>query len=164
MESRPEVVAIAKDVLKYIPYLNIVSGEYFSGYGANFGIVNELSTQKFLNKLKKCRVCALGACFLAERRISGNCIPHASGQELKNDLGNIFGAKELSDIESAFEREEFNTFDYVGSHDSIAFGKYFKNEAARLAAIMQNIIDHDGWFIPGVDGKNATKYPRVYSK
>lgn len=76
----------------------------------------------------------------------------------------IFGVENAREIEVAFEQGAgwYSYHDLEDFEDAGDFGKYFKDDKARLAAIMQNIIDHDGHFIPGTNGKNAKKYKRTF--
>lgn len=116
-----------------------------------------------LIKDKRCEVCALGALFIEGiRRFDNFTVEDLSdGYSIDNDdigiyLEGIFDEDQLMLIEVAYERGHggYNVrFDF---HDdmlkqgerAVEFGLSIKDDRERLIAIMQNIIDNDGTFIP----------------
>lgn len=160
MKSNDKAVALAKDVLKWLKYMNIRAGQYFEEI--DIDQLNKGAKQKSRVKiLKNCEVCALGACVVSGFNLDGNSILDEYVVETNlHKIRNIFGVDESNEIEGAFERAEAWEGTFIP--DAEAFGKTFKDNKARLAAIMQNIVDHDGYFIPGTNGKNARKYSKTF--
>jgi len=116
-----------------------------------------------------CHVCALGSLIVAQSlRMDGFTMPADRADidmrgAIGRSLGNFFDEDQLCLIECAFERDRsFTNLDeseWGGWDDALTdkaeetnravdFGKAFENDAARLRAIMQNIVDNGGTFRP----------------
>lgn len=151
---------IAKDVIKAITSNVIIpqAGQYseVSGYGDKNNALDAILTPS-----AECRVCAIGSMFttllfrdsLMNTRIRPNIITSIeSGISMKFQLLAYFDSYQAAMIECAFERldsrrELFNCTD-TQMQDSIYFGNEYIDSEERLIAIMQNIIDNNGDFIP----------------
>lgn len=127
-------------------------------------------------KLKnKCTVCALGACFLSLVYLDNDFdfldgmhsyldeigeikLTHIRLQKLNQRLLKVFSGRQLSLIETAFECQMHNpTEDFVSNtfkgdktllERAIKFGWSWHSSNERLKAIMENIIENEGEFIP----------------
>lgn len=165
-------VFVAKDVISLINSNLIrpkngdwvkVAPKYQSG---------EKSLQKeILNgNITKCECCALGAMFVScaitnnKTTTEGGEFEHIGdniydGDRLPNKLNTIFSRNQLILIERAYELGDGyfgNDYDYHNYHDdgnvaaspAVKFGRKYKNNKARLIAIMENIIANEGKFKP----------------
>ena len=160
-------VAIAKDVLKWLTdkrqfRLKPTFGTYLSG-----GLIRkqarpmEVNTPlaPLLEEMGECKVCALGAAFLATVDLLNDVsvylkeygdFEYSSG-EMRTQLRKAFSEKDLSCIESAFESSDYNLSDFVGLRTQNAvykYGEMIKDPKKRLKRIMQNIVDNNGTFSP----------------
>lgn len=162
-------VTIAKDVIAQIE-----AERYFAKGGSYVRISEEDnyngSVKENFEKIKNCKVCALGGCFLSIVRFKNNVnfdeiTDIGAGQFVNNSkfkqiLTSIFPAQQLVLIENAFENGGWGEAPIFGSDDekySVSkqdkreaweFGQKFSNQNDRLIAIMQNIIDNKGTFKP----------------
>lgn len=103
-----------------------------------------------------CQACAIGSMAVAAcQRFNG----HTSGdledsayEDLRTALEGVFFRKQLMMIECAFERTgaPAKGYGYKWEDGDMAtlFGKQHPDPYDRLLAIMQNIIDNDGTFVP----------------
>lgn len=153
-------IAIAKDVLKLLNTrrLTATPGTYLQ----SSTVITEKDVEKdrqFGAKLKNCRVCALGAMFVAEvdlndrlgcKRLFDEGDIQVEGTInlnrplLTDRLKPFFSMRALSDIERAFEDEQFWQLTYP-------------EPKKRLAAIMANIIRSAGTF--KIDAEPASSKP-----
>lgn len=162
-------ITIAKDVIAQIE-----AERYFAKGGSYVRISEEDnyrgSVKENFQKIKHCKVCALGGCFLSIVRFKNNVTfdeitdigakQFAHNNKFRQILTSIFPAEQLILIENAFENGGFWETPIFGSdyekysvsrHDKHAaweFGQQFSNHNDRLTAIMQNIIDNKGTFKP----------------
>lgn len=175
-------VAVAKDAVRQLQYGKTIAkkGTLFESSEIQkiFDALNNtsiedftiedvptLNLQKFfLKKSKKpCAVCGLGQCFVSLVRIdndldvkSDNFYANTiSGNVIFNRLLKVFGKKQLSLIEFAFEgRYAGKAFAKSFYHSVTTLDKvenfYYKNNNVkdRLITIMKNIIKNDGTFKP----------------
>ncbi len=168
-KHREKVVAVAKDVLKQIPKLNVTTGIYLT-LAPNVlqeedeGKELQPLLPKLLNKkTKPCKVCALGACFISHVGLFDKFkLPMYSSTEITSEdfrpeLRKYFGPRQLALIESAFECQECDIELGYGSYDGKKYkalkaaanwGDKYKDDTKRLRAIMRNIIKNAGEFIP----------------
>lgn len=143
-------VTIAQDVLKMLDAkkLEASSGNYFYSTGLNH-VAGNLGLKEALQKPEvTCRVCALGALFVAkiDRR---NTLSVSRGyrmppDEMRGWLGDIFSEVELLLIEDAFEG--FGQTAGLVTPDVLAAARKFRSrigdDEQRMRAIMKNIIKH----------------------
>lgn len=111
----------------------------------------------------ECRVCALGACFIAmidRGTIVRDDTWFDNRYDLYEELQDIFTPEEFDLIEEAFELGGVHTdiHDTLPARRTRNFGRRRKDPVQRLEAIMQNIVDNRGEFIP------PTKYTDPLSK
>lgn len=111
----------------------------------------------------ECRVCALGACFVAmidRGTIVRDDTWFDDRDDLYRELQYIFTPEEFDLIEEAFELGSVRTdiSDSLKARRARNFGRRRKDPVQRLEAIMQNIVDNGGEFIP------PTKYTDPLSK
>lgn len=169
-------VIIAKDVLA-----QIAKGRYRPVEGSWVGSSNlgdmdlyiekrldkdeslcRVDASEYVNKVKKCSVCALGAIFMSQVGNFGG-ITFTSGsyaysvfEDLeRSPLKRYFSISQLELIESCFEGLDGT---YSGSmaknSDRVSAQAYYvcyKNSTERMTAIMNNIIRNKGTFVPRQD-------------
>jgi hypothetical protein len=159
MPDRTKCVAIAKDVLERLDYLNVYKGHYLA-LNQDVLLPEEGNAQDLLPQLEQnCQVCALGACFLSHIRLYdevdigevnwyGGSLSHR--RTIISKLKKYFGESQLDMIETAFEgyvprEKEINFETLMGIH---RFWRKFDNYTERLRAIMENIVSNNGEFNP----------------
>lgn len=165
-------IRVAKDVIKQIDIkkYTVDTGRYvddveFKGYRD----YSHLDIKDNFANIKKCQVCAIGACLLSithfKNKLSfydvGHNIYSLRNAKVKKLLS-LFSKEQLLLIESAFEGLSYSA-DRVAVHvleyDTdkcsedllIRASKYysrFRSSKNRLKAIMNNIIKNKGTFIP----------------
>ena len=150
-------IAIAKDVIAMIDSKKIIPS-YNIGYmsfSANFS--NKKVELCEIIETNQCRVCALGGMLAAHVmkvdnfRIDGDCLNSIHRFEITDQLEDYFSIEQLDLIESAFEVSHMGSSLPVDSNQinkAIKFGMTKLDTCARIKAIMQNIIDNDGTFVP----------------
>lgn len=175
MKKSEKAVALAKDVLKYLRYMNVRDGVAYC-YGRLPDSIKDdcpgkEEAQKHIAGLtKNCKVCALGACFLSYIRLFDKVAlrdispskpefsTFSAGESVDVDyydivgqLNKIFSEKQMVLIESAFEQHCVQ-FAYDIDQDDIEaaeiFGQKYAEPKKRLRAIMQNIVRNNGVFKP----------------
>jgi len=160
-------VTIAKDALaainakEYIPenwtYLKF-PGDYDDHLALEGKSVKSLLGSVVATKEKPCKVCALGACFLAivvkENKFNYPAMGLTRLNEVKVKIDKYFPVKQKRMMESAFERKwviDGATQDDIPPdhiHQAVKFGKRYRNPTNRLKAILNNIIANRGHFKP----------------
>jgi len=162
-------VEVAKDVIRSLKLLDVMTGVYFKPKGT-LELVNSIvssspDSKVAAQKLKKdCKVCALGACFLSSIRLTnkwefGKFEEHWTGpaqvraverEVLEEKLHKIFTPFQIDLIETAFE--EYNCTNRANDRSVIgramSFGSKHYDSSSRLRAIMKNIIKNNGTFKP----------------
>jgi hypothetical protein len=159
-------VAIAKDVIaqirakKYVglqgTYVNSAKLDEFLQASNAF-----VESDKMIKELGKCEVCARGAMFLSRMKKCPEKVSQLSFAEDLDSFAEIekeydyeFSASQLDAIESAFEGNEmgelYKNEDVEYIEDCVSFCEEVKDDNDRLLMIMQNIIDHNGTFVPSV--------------
>lgn len=118
-----------------------------------------------IDRSTSCNVCGIGAVFIASVRradklkLKDFAPPDSWGddidQQMRDYLDEWFDADQRELIERAFEKGEVggdgDSKNVTQEDDEVAaaFGRKFRNADDRLEAIMRNIVDNDGEFIPG---------------
>ncbi len=126
---------------------------------------------------KKCTVCALGACIMSKARLYDNVlmnkvfdtnsfdgslsIGYSDINSIKDMLTSVFSNLQMGMIESAFEKcqtgtgnhrdddwSDWSTKEQEQIDRAIKFGKKYRSDRKRLAAIMRNIVRNKGVFTP----------------
>lgn len=165
MKENKKAVTVAKDVLKHLTGYKVVAANGYIKYPNNdfdtnqyFGLCKTEITKKIQ---KDCEVCALGACLVAAFNTDFAQPTHLlsflseSFDSGMLQLKTIFGDN-YRKIEDAFESCEYDEYD---EHNDVTdFGLKFDDDKERLRAIMQNIVDNKGNFVPGKEGVKADKY------
>jgi hypothetical protein len=158
-------VAIAQDVINRI-YADSIKIKTDNGYvvgieDMQFNKRDESVISKEDCNLitKSCSVCALGSMLISRidlfNSVSWIDLEYDPGfSDIKDSLEDYFDGRELALIETAFEKWDVNGFDlgltFYEIEQAIDFGKKIKKSKDRLLAIMQNIVDHNGTFVPSV--------------
>lgn len=162
-------VIISQDIIANVnAQVYIASkGSYVNNvYDIHSNVINTLDNLKPVKEnwgdIKKCTVCALGACLMSvtkfNNRLNFNELPAGTrwyGKHL-NLLTEIFTAAELAKIEVAFEglwdedesnigRDKLNAkLSEKTVEKTINFHDLYTTDESRLVGIMQHIIDHKG--------------------
>jgi hypothetical protein len=169
-------VAIARDVLSQLKKATIIAdkGTYFS-VSVNKDIKNTDKLDDLLKSFKRdnatCEVCGIGACFVGLVNLGNNAksksfIPNKiiddcetvqiDDSKMRRLLRKVFPSTQLTLIECAFEKSTVfldsnakkNNVEYEPREKASSFGEDYDTDEARLIAIMQNIINNKGTFIP----------------
>lgn len=159
-------VAVAKDVI-YRLKRNLQKG--YLGYGNGKAelpkrVTLEDSVQPYINKVQKqCNACALGSCFLSYIRLENNVKfkdiamfkiedgildIYIERYDIEKSLKTIFSEKQMSLIESAFEKSYTFGNGLVNMDQAVSFGEGFDINKGRIIAIMENIVENKGTFKP----------------
>lgn len=133
-------VQVAKDVLKYLKYFNLTHSGYFYG---DSNTIEEASTPETI--LPLCEVCALGACYVSSMLLSGKT--PSQNDEADEVAISIFGQDNAALIEAAYEKWPARITGKL-TFAAKEFGERYKDDYERLGAIMENVITHDGEFVP----------------
>lgn len=163
MSQVEKKIAIAKDVIALIKaeVLNAEKGyKYETFYKEMIEYTPDSQVQSVLNdriETVKCDVCAIGAVALAKIRIGNDCTKEDLGanesDNLIDNVSDIFDEAEMRLMEVMFESvgmtdEAEEMVEEVYGDDTLwqaeAFHQSYKDDNARLIAIMQNIIDNEG--------------------
>lgn len=161
LSKKDKRLAIAHDVIAMVKagFVNVYEGCY-GGIHTDTGIDSDKDLQSQIvnndGSFKgDCNCCALGACFLAKTRLGNRTRSDGDidPDDISSALGSIFGKRQMSLIEAAFELDntsgEFNEkLSEKQAEKAIAFGEKHDSADKRLIAIMKNIIKNDGTFVP----------------
>lgn len=169
-KKRNLAIIIAKDVIA-----NLNAKHFYATQGQYCvipGISNQIRTgvggsrvcnlQTYLKTLKEekkpCGACALGSMFLAKVDRFNKCDIDNTSFGATNDylvnvanhLTDAFTKHELGVIEAAFETRRLGLAYKMrkSTKKAITFGSRFNDADVRLRAIMKNIIDNNGEFLP----------------
>ncbi len=178
-EIRANRVAVAKDVRLQIAgqKLNLICGAYLhfdtdlgntlvsfnytNGYTLN-GISPTDNAQEHIEQIQaSCKVCARGALVLSKVRLLNNATVSdllATHDDVENGnfLADLFDTETFSRIEAAYMQDSSFGSLFDGLKDEAAeFGWAIDDEDARLDAIMANLIENNGEFIPPPITDNA---------
>lgn len=106
-----------------------------------------------------CYACAIGACFyslivvgdqlLTRDVVSRDGMIHPS--DIRPHLYFLFTREQLALIESAFERRAQDHANWCNRKEvgkAVQFGEAYRNAPTRMRAIMKNIIQNNGTFVP----------------
>lgn len=152
-------VAIARDALSQLKasHLRAIAGDYmqpdYTGVettvlGVSCGVC-VLGVEATVLGVS-CRVCALGAMFCGLANNTENQRPQYSGRLIRNKLIPYFSERQLTEIESAYEMRTMYFWEAdrdAGDRARHHFPTGTK-PAARLQAILGNIIRNKGTFVP----------------
>lgn len=120
-----------------------------------------VSAREYVDKLKACKVCALGSIFVSQVRIGGDFkvsdVENAYGvfEQLETSpLKRYFSVNQLKLIEASFEGYNGMYSHFMEGADellSCSYESQFSKDKDRLTAIMKNIVRNNGQFIPEQD-------------
>lgn len=177
LKKSERAVAVAKDVLKHLDTLRMTQGDYLSGTlklpAEQIGKIDAGTQMQTLCDVatERCRVCAIGACFLSHVRLFnevslGDVLGRQMFEYRKADaeylpfsivdtvmrryLDDYFGRQNLQLIEAAFERCTGYAYGHHQAYDAVEFGAKFALATNRMQAIMENVIANNGTFIPPI--------------
>lgn len=173
MTPTQQRVTIAKDVLKLLEEEKIVarSGTYMSlgrriddkdiWAGSEYWTGSEVEgvqVHQLIESAPTCKVCGIGACFVAAVRRADQCkstdmSSPSDDRFMREYLGKWFEEDQIELIETAFESD---TSFYSGdrdadldpAHDAATFGSKYKDDNDRLEAIFANVAKNNGRFVP----------------
>lgn len=159
LPSAAKRVEIAKDVIKHLDTQRLTAGH--GGYASIPHILGEdwnnddVEMRDILNRSKDaaCKVCALGALFIADilkrdNFTMGDYKARSTFYNTRQKVGDYFELDQLNLIESAYEVSHMHTTDVVQAVKAQEFKKEIWEPKDRLTAIMENIIENYGTFIP----------------
>lgn len=156
MTAAEKRVAIAQDVIAWVKAGALVPSEggYVCPSNGYFAGMADRETQLRDVNLGQCEVCAVGALFLAKAvRFDACTVGDWRSGQFHDNLTDHFSEEQIALIECAFECCRMGPFYNLPSDedsgDALAFYRRYRTDKGRLIAIMQNIIDHDGQFVPG---------------
>jgi len=127
---------------------------------------SKIDIRGYVNKVKKCSVCALGAIFMSQVSkfggvtFDGNFTPTSAFFNVFEDLDcsplkKYFSVSQLELIEACFEGlAGAHSGDVAKSSDRVSAQAYYtcyKNATKRMITIMNNIIRNKGTFVPSQD-------------
>lgn len=170
-------VMIAKDVIAQLNTKQLVaaSGSYVALNDAAKNIDSDESVKSNYAKIKKCNVCALGACLMSATKFGNilsfedisatNMVDTHNDHPSKRLFKKIFTPKQLLMVESTFEGDNSEQMRYAydafgatlsDKESELCFSFFKRNfprkrkfsDDFRLRAIMENIIKNKGVFIP----------------
>jgi hypothetical protein len=153
MSPAEQRVAIAKDALSWVEVGALVAEQcvYVRAEQRPYALPG---VQLRDVNLGKCHVCALGALFLAKANRFDNVGAGVNfyGDVLRSSLGEHFSIGQLGLVEAAFEMHaNFATKHGVGSaaaDTAVRFGQKRTTDRSRMSAILRNIVENDGTFVP----------------
>lgn len=170
LPQNKKAILVAKDVIAQIDAkkYEATCGTYFEADDLSLGnFKDSQSVQTILlsENAPACECCAIGSIMYStirnQNKVSVKALKYGSGGTFaKSKAKGIFSNHQLELIETAFEKEVIATHNKQLSTNSIfptptdlarkaiKFGKRFKNSNNRLKAIMVNIIENKGEFIP----------------
>jgi hypothetical protein len=162
--SNADRVLIATDALAWLRAgaLRAAQGVYLRpiSEASGTGLLSNLPGRMQLRDavLGPCSVCAAGALFIAAIVRHDNCtISQFKAYTTRGFFVRWFGSEQAAEVETAFERN----VTFGGSYAAEVFGCRFLDSGERLAAILQNMIDHGGRFVP--DKRVRKKEHNVYA-
>ncbi len=158
-------MVIAKDVIDRLDsnYFCPVSGSYLLIDKYFYDFPPDTETLEVFETTKQCSVCARGAIFVSACLKFDGCKvstllekPERHGIFLSEQEDRFFDSKQIQMIENAYEAYISSPLDYQLrnklSADELTscrnFGEKYVSNVDRMKAIMQNIIDNNGTFIP----------------
>lgn len=166
-------VTIARDVLRLLEAEEIIakSSTYMdlgrriedkdiwanSGYWTGTK-AEGVELHQLIESAPTCQVCGIGACFVAAVRRADKCKSSdmsGPGDDdfMREYLGQWFDEGQIELIETAFEMDSSFYNQPRDRKNDVAFyaqefGKGFKKDGDRLAAIFENVVKNDGKFVP----------------
>lgn len=174
-ESIPiETVTKKQKSLKVLAEIILAKNEAFNSMSKTkkrIAIDQDIDAQQLMlkNKFPQCETCAWGACVLAIAHL-GDSLTVGDLNEMQEDpdyaykvkdkVLSIFTPEQVAMIEAAFEKiktylpfsgsvnSSSNYVEDINLNSSSEFGRSFNTDDERLRAIMQNIVDHKGTFVP----------------
>lgn len=178
MAKDKQCISVAKDVLKLLSegFLKARKGTYgeFRRIPRKYKVGDRSKipdqADDLIKTLKKndakCEVCGIGACFISLVNLGDNISTNTmigkrrsfyngiSDRTMRILLRKVFSSNQLTLIESAFEKNTTHNDTVSGYEiydekvDAACFGDQYISDAARLKAIMKNIIKNKGTFKP----------------
>ena len=159
-------VAIAKDVLAQIAArkYRATCGVYVDGLKTE-DVPGETQLQEIVaGQRESCEVCGIGSVFMSAVRLGDNLTvgealsvagydSYVNESVMADKVREYFAPAQLALIETAFERgpvgisEDWHQ-DSAAPERAIRFGNRYRSATARLKAIMTNIVENEGTFVP----------------
>lgn len=168
--SKPDQrVVLAKDVIKILQAKKIIARRltYFVlNDEAHSASVNSEYFDQEIDKVigkTRCEACAIGSLFVAEVMYTDKAkVSDANSYFIKERLYEYFDEKQVELIEIAFERDVdfaesceepvedtiLAAANYISSLELLGDDYYFIDSEDAMILIMNNIIEHNGEFVP----------------
>lgn len=152
---------IARDVIAQVESMRIrpKQGTYISFTSVYDGDGRRIEVKNWARPVKEaeaCTACALGSMFVSRCELTKPLVTigqadRTPSEDMAAALSDVFSEQQLGLIEAAFEMCDNVRCEGVDSttlHRAWDFCEDLKDPKERLVAIMKNIIDHDGTFVP----------------
>lgn len=164
LPSAAKRVEIAKDVIMHLETDKILA--MHSGYASIPDVFNirkwslDTDVRDVINAAQHpCAVCALGAIFIADviKRDNLSIAKYESmsgSTNVRDKVKDYFEDEQLSLIETAYEKTCMGAI-LPNSWEAVAFGRSIQSANERLVAIMENIIENYGTFVPKIKKEGA---------
>ncbi len=153
LPAKERRVVLAKDVLKHLKVKGLITAQKGIYLLFNKEYADGQQADEVIKK-GGCEVCAIGALFVADVLIRDKITAHDSIylHNIRKRLNHHFGKEQLDLIEAAFEVKYMNLVNFgaigIKAEKAINFGRKYTNSHNRMKAIMKNIIENKGTFIP----------------
>lgn len=161
-DPKTKAVLVAKDVLEQLDALTFEAGRYF--YVDDVTLIENITDdlQDCVDEVQKhCKVCARGALVLSKARlfnevplmdyVKSNDTIRLFQYDTTDLLKDVWDEEQLDLIEAAFEGDPTllaSDVDRDLIDEAVVFGGNYDTRKDRLAAIMENIIENNGVFVP----------------
>lgn len=167
MTPKEKRVAIARDVLAQLK-----SGKFVANSGdyCNISYEDRRAGRLEIGEANHCEVCGIGSLVVSKFIKSGQLQVAATrdgeignigfASQIHKELGGIFSAAQLRQIEATFEAETAGGCgagffsEEMGKKGNAFFGNKKFSDHERLRLIMENVIVNDGKFIPDPNHPN----------
>lgn len=173
-------IKVLKDVISYLKSGKIIAtkGKYLRLIGYRKTIQDDDQVHELIEQ-SVCRACGIGGLFMAtvmlknELKVSELNSPYGerAAREFKHGvddygmrryMSSLFDEDQLALIEATFEEDDAFGPGYYDDNRrdiAVAFGKTFRTNKARFLAICENMLAHNGKFVP--EDMKSTKKPEV---
>ncbi len=156
LSKQEQRIVLAKDVIAILRAKKITARKlcYFEMYEGDFiDVARSTDIKSSLGKVT-CEVCAIGGLFISEIMYAGYNIAIEDGysDNIKDRLNVYFTSDQLGLIETAFENDTDFAMESVCPYEVVmkaaTYCEKFGDPEESMINIMQNIIDHEGEFVP----------------
>lgn len=155
-------VAIARDVIEQLGTGWMVPASRWFCVDEHEAMPPTQELSKSLAKITQCKVCGIGACFISAVRLYNAFIPSEHGLSKRYDVDSIGFREMLPYLLQFFTNDQLNRIEYVfegmlpsdrrhellGHPEWATINRHYHSRKDVMVAIMQNIIQNGGQFLP----------------